>query len=130
FVQDNQAFSVRNVVRGLHFQQMPFAQAKLVRAIQGTILDVIVDIRQSSPTYGQVFSIELSDDNNLQLYVPQGFAHGYSVLSPEGAVVAYKCNQFYHPDAESGIHPLDAQLNIDWKVDINTMILSDKDKKW
>lgn len=130
FVQDNQAYSTQNVVRGLHFQLPPFAQAKLVRAISGTILDVIVDLRRASSSYGQVYSVELSGANNRQLFVPRGFAHGYSVLSPEGAVVAYKCDNGYHPECESGIHPQDPTLNIDWGVEMPAMILSEKDKKW
>lgn len=130
FVQDNQAYSVKNVVRGLHFQLPPFAQSKLVRAISGTILDIIIDLRQSSSTFGKMFSIELSSENNLQLFVPKGFAHGYSVLNEEGATVAYKCDEFYHPESESGLHPLDPSLNIDWKVNPDDMILSAKDIQW
>lgn len=126
FVQDNQASSVYGVVRGLHFQQDPFAQTKLIRALSGTILDVAVDLRVGSPTYGKSFSIELSAENKLQLLVPQGFAHGYSVLSPT-AEVFYKCDQFYNKAAEGGLAYNDPALNIDWKIPTDKMILSEKD---
>jgi len=126
FVQDNQARSVFGVVRGLHFQDNPFAQTKLIRALEGAILDVVVDLRVGSPSQGKVFSIELSAQNKKQLLVPQGFAHGYSVIS-ETAEVFYKCDNFYNKQAEGGLAYNDADLNIDWKVPADKMILSQKD---
>lgn len=126
FVQDNQAFSFKNVVRGLHFQCPPYAQSKLVRVISGKILDVIVDLRKGSSTFGQWFGVELNDENNLQLFVPKGFAHGYSVLS-DTALVAYKCDEYYHPESESGIYLLDTDVNIDWEIPEEQMIISEKD---
>ncbi|MEP6750760.1 MAG: dTDP-4-dehydrorhamnose 3,5-epimerase [Bacteroidota bacterium] len=129
FVQDNQARSVHGVVRGLHFQNAPFAQTKLIRALQGTILDVVVDLRKGSPAYGKVFSIELSAENKKQLLVPKGFAHGYSVLS-ETAEVFYKCDQFYDKGAEGGVAYNDPALKIDWKISSDKMILSPKDLVW
>ena len=128
FVQDNQSKSEYGVVRGLHFQQNPYAQTKLVRVLVGKILDVAVDIRKNSPTYGQVFSIELSAENKKQLYIPKGFAHGFSVLS-EVAEVLYKCDNFYNKQSEGGILLDDKTLNIDWKVSPDKMIVSDKDKQ-
>jgi dTDP-4-dehydrorhamnose 3,5-epimerase len=129
FMQDNQARSAFGVVRGLHFQSMPFAQTKLIRALQGKILDVVVDLRAGSPSQGKVFSIELSAENKKQLLVPQGFAHGYSVLS-ETAEVFYKCDQFYNKGAEGGVAYNDPALKIDWKVPADKMILSPKDMVW
>ncbi|HON17781.1 MAG TPA: dTDP-4-dehydrorhamnose 3,5-epimerase [Salinivirgaceae bacterium] len=129
FVQDNQAKSVYGVVRGLHYQQPPHAQAKLVRVTEGTILDVVIDLRVGSPTFGRYFSIELSADNFLALYIPKGFAHGYSVLSPT-AVVTYKANDFYAPQAEAGINIFDPKINIDWKIPHEKLIVSDRDKIW
>jgi dTDP-4-dehydrorhamnose 3,5-epimerase len=129
FVQDNQARSGYGVVRGLHFQNNPFAQTKLIRALQGTILDVVVDLRKGSPAYGKVFSIELSSENKKQLLVPQGFAHGYSVLS-ETAEVFYKCDQFYNKGAEGGVAYNDPAVKIDWKIPSARMILSPKDLIW
>jgi dTDP-4-dehydrorhamnose 3,5-epimerase len=126
FVQDNQSFSKRGTLRGLHYQNPPFAQTKLVRVLQGEIMDVAVDIRKSSPTYGQHFAIQLSAENNKQLLIPQGFAHGFSVLS-ETAVVLYKCDQFYNKASEGGIRFDDPALNIDWGIDLKTAIVSDKD---
>lgn len=126
FVQDNQARSVYGVVRGLHFQLAPHAQTKLIRALQGSILDVVVDLRQNSPAYGKVFSIELSAQNKKQLLVPKGFAHGYSVLS-ETAEVFYKCDDFYYKELEGGLAFNDPVLQIDWKVPADKMILSAKD---
>jgi len=126
FVQDNQARSVYGVVRGLHFQNNPASQTKLIRALQGTILDVVVDLRKGSPAYGKVFSLELSAENKKQLLVPQGFAHGYSVLS-ETAEVFYKCDNFYNKEAEGGLAYNDSELAIDWKVPAAKMILSAKD---
>jgi dTDP-4-dehydrorhamnose 3,5-epimerase len=129
FVQDNQARSVYGVVRGLHFQNAPFAQTKLIRALHGSILDVVVDLRVGSPSHGKVFSIELSSENKKQLLVPQGFAHGYSVLS-ETAEVFYKCDQFYNKGAEGGVAYNDPALQIDWKVPGDKMILSAKDLQY
>ena len=126
FVQDNQAKSSYGVIRGLHYQLNPHAQTKLVRTLQGTILDVVVDIRVGSPTYGKVFSIELSDENKRQLLVPKGFAHGYSVLS-ETSVVMYKCDAFYSKQSEGGIAYNDPQLSIDWKVPVDKAVVSEKD---
>ncbi len=127
FVQDNQSYSSYGVLRGLHFQTGEHAQAKLVRVLQGKVLDVAVDIRKGSPTFGQHVAIELSDDNKQQLYVPRGLAHGFVVLS-ETATFFYKCDNFYNKAAESGIMFNDAELNIDWKVPEAAMILSEKDK--
>lgn len=126
FVQDNQSRSTYGVVRGLHYQVPPFAQAKLVRVLIGSILDVAVDIRKGSPTFGKVFSVELSADNKKQLFIPAGFAHGFSVLS-EVAEVMYKCDQFYSKANEHGIIYNDATLNIDWQVPIEKAIISEKD---
>lgn len=126
FVQDNQAKSSFGVLRGLHYQQNPHAQTKLVRVLSGKILDVAVDIRKGSPTYGKVFSIELSAENKKQLLVPQGFAHGYSVLS-ETAEVMYKCDCFYNKQAEGGILYNDPILNIDWQIPLGKAVVSEKD---
>jgi dTDP-4-dehydrorhamnose 3,5-epimerase len=129
FVQDNQARSVYGVVRGLHFQHPPCAQTKLIRALQGTILDVVVDLREGSPTQGKVFSLELSGENKKQLLVPQGFAHGYSVLS-ETAEVFYKCDNFYNKEAEAGLAYNDPALQIDWKIPADSILLSAKDLQY
>ena len=126
FVQDNQARSSYGVIRGLHFQQSPNAQTKLVRALSGTILDVIVDIRQGSPMYGKTFSIELSGENKKQLLVPKGFAHGYSVLS-ENAEVLYKCDAFYNKESEGGLLYKDPALSIDWRLPVDKALVADKD---
>jgi dTDP-4-dehydrorhamnose 3,5-epimerase len=126
FVQDNQSFSKRGVIRGLHLQINPFAQAKLVRVFQGEILDVAVDLRENSATYGQHFSIVLSADNRKQLMVPHGFAHGFSVLS-ETASVLYKVDQLYHKESERGIRYDDPILAIDWQLEPNEIIVSEKD---
>lgn len=126
FVQDNQARSTYGVLRGLHYQLDPSAQTKLIRVLEGKILDVAVDIRKGSPTYGKVFSIELSAENKKQLLVPQGFAHGYSVLS-ETAEVFYKCDSFYNKQSEGGIIYNDPALNIDWKIPADKVIVSEKD---
>ncbi len=126
FVQDNQSYSSYGVIRGLHYQIPPFAQAKLVRALAGTILDVAVDIRKGSPTFGKSFSIELSAENKKQLMIPAGFAHGFSVLS-EVAEVMYKCDQFYSKVSEQGIIYNDPTLNIDWKIPMDKALVSDKD---
>ncbi len=127
FVQDNQAKSSYGVIRGLHYQLNPFAQTKLIRALTGTILDVAVDIRKDSPTFGKSFSIELSAENKKQLLVPHGFAHGYSVLS-ETAEVLYKVDQFYNKQSEGGIVYNDAELAIDWQVPVEKQIVAEKDK--
>ena len=127
FVQDNESKSDKGVIRGLHFQAPPFEQTKLVRCISGNILDVAVDLRTSSKTYGKFFSIELSSKNNKQLFVPKGFAHGFQVLS-ETAIVNYKVDNFYNPKSDSGIIWNDKDLSIDWNLDVKP-ILSDKDLK-
>ncbi|MFM9910907.1 MAG: dTDP-4-dehydrorhamnose 3,5-epimerase [Chitinophagaceae bacterium] len=126
FVQDNQSYSTYGVIRGLHFQLNPNAQSKLVRVLMGVILDVVVDIRIGSPTYGKVFSIELSAENKKQLFIPKGFAHGFSVLSKE-AEIMYKCDHLYSKESEGGIVFNDRQLNIDWKISASSTIVSDKD---
>ena len=128
FLQDNQAKSVYGVIRGMHYQLNPQAQTKFIRALSGTILDAVLDLRVGSPTYGKHFSIELSAENKRQLYIPQGFAHGYSVLS-ETAEVFYKCDDFYSKELEAGIQFYDPALNIDWKIPADKQIISDKDKQ-
>jgi len=127
FIQDNQSKSVYGTIRGLHYQLEPYAQSKLIRVLQGKILDVVVDIREKSPTYGKSFSIELSCENKKQFFIPKGFAHGFSVLS-ETAVVMYKTDQFYKPESERGINFSDQDLNIDWEIDPEKAIVSSKDK--
>jgi dTDP-4-dehydrorhamnose 3,5-epimerase len=126
FLQDNQSKSSYGVIRGLHYQLPPFAQAKLVRVLEGSIVDVAVDIRKGSPTYGQHFSIELSAENRKQLFIPEGFAHGFSVLSPS-AIVLYKCDRLYNRQSEGGILYNDPDLNIDWKTEAENAVVSDKD---
>ncbi len=126
FVQDNESMSGYGVIRGLHFQKPPFSQSKLVRCVKGRVLDVAVDIRKGSPTYGKHFSIELSEDNHLMFFVPRGFAHGFAVLS-EMAVFQYKCDNYYNPESEGGISIADTSLEIDWHIDPDMAILSDKD---
>jgi dTDP-4-dehydrorhamnose 3,5-epimerase len=126
FIQDNQSFSKRGVIRGLHLQINPFAQAKLVRVLEGEILDVAVDLRKNSPTYGQHFSVVLSADNKKQLMVPHGFAHGFSVLSGTASVM-YKVDQLYHKESERGIRYDDPTLAIDWQLDPKEVIVSEKD---
>lgn len=128
FIQDNQSFSKKGTLRGLHFQYGKEAQAKLVRAVQGKILDVVVDLRKEQPTFGKYFSIELTNENNKQLFVPRGFAHGFVVLS-ETALVQYKCDNYYAPQSECGIHFADSDLRIDWQLPANEVMLSEKDKK-
>ena len=127
FVQDNESKSYKGVIRGLHFQAPPFEQTKLVRCVSGNILDVVVDLRTNSKTYGKSFSIELSSENNKQLFVPKGFAHGFQVLS-EIAIVNYKVDEYYNPDSDSGLIWNDKDLSIDWKQDLKP-ILSEKDLK-
>lgn len=126
FVQDNESKSTRGVVRGLHFQRPPYSQAKLVRCVEGCVLDVAVDLRKDSPTFGHHVAVELSAANHRQLFIPKGFAHGFSVLSDE-AVFVYKCDEYYTPDADGGISLLDSTLGIDWKIDLDKAIISDKD---
>ncbi len=127
FVQDNESKSTYGVLRGLHFQIPPYAQSKLVRCIKGRVLDVAVDIRKGSPTYGRWVSCELTEENHRQFFIPQGFAHGFCVLS-ETAVFQYKCDNFYHPEAEGAITWNDPTLNIVWQIPSNNIILSEKDK--
>ncbi|MBQ0768118.1 MAG: dTDP-4-dehydrorhamnose 3,5-epimerase [Bizionia sp.] len=126
FVQDNESYSTKGVLRGLHFQKGEWAQAKLVRVVKGRVLDVAVDIRKESPTYGQHFSIELTEDNKKQLFVPRGFAHGFVVLS-DTAIFSYKCDNYYNKASEGGIMYNDATLNIDWKLPSETLVISEKD---
>ncbi len=128
FVQDNESKSSYGVMRGLHFQRPPFTQSKLVRCVKGAVLDVAVDIRKGSPTYGQHVAVELTEENHLQFFIPKGFAHGFSVLS-ETAVFQYKCDEFYHPEADGGIRILDDSLGIDWRIPTDHAILSEKDTK-
>ena len=128
FVQDNESKSSYGVMRGLHFQRPPYTQAKLVCCTVGRVLDIAVDLRKDSPTFGQWHSVELSAENHLQFFIPKGFAHGFSVLS-ETAVFAYKCDNLYHPEADGGILLSDPDLAIDWQVPEELRILSDKDKK-
>ncbi|MCD6201150.1 MAG: dTDP-4-dehydrorhamnose 3,5-epimerase [Bacteroidales bacterium] len=128
WVQDNQSKSSYGVVRGLHYQLEPFAQTKLVRVVSGRILDIAVDLRKNSPTFGKWKSLILSDDNFLQLLIPKGFAHGFSVLSKE-AIVFYKCDEYYHPETERGIRYDDTYLEIDWQIPPEKVIVSEKDKE-
>lgn len=128
FVQDNESMSSYGVMRGLHFQIPPFTQSKLVRCVKGAVLDVAVDIRKGSPTYGQHVAVELTEDNHRQFFVPRGFAHGFAVLS-ETAVFQYKCDNFYAPQADAGLSILDKSLKIDWKIPTENAILSEKDTK-
>lgn len=128
FVQDNESMSTRGVMRGLHFQRPPYTQSKLVRCVKGAVLDVAVDIRKGSPTYGQHVAVELTDVNHRQFFIPKGFAHGFAVLS-DIAIFQYKCDEFYHPESESGISILDESLGIDWHIPLTDAILSDKDTK-
>ena len=128
FVQDNESMSSYGVMRGLHFQRPPYTQSKLVRCVQGKVLDVAVDIRKGSPTYGQHVAVELSEENHRQFFVPRGFAHGFAVLS-ETAVFQYKCDNFYAPEADGGISIKDDSLDIDWQIPTENAILSEKDIK-
>ncbi len=128
WVQDNQSSSTYGVIRGLHYQLPPFAQSKLIRVLKGKILDVVVDIRKDSPTYGKSFSVQMSAKNKKQLFIPAGFAHGFSVLSKK-AEVMYKCDVFYNKENEAGIIYNDAELNIDWQIPAKKAIVSDKDKE-
>ena len=128
FVQDNESMSTYGVMRGLHFQRPPYTQTKLVRCVSGRVLDVAVDIRRGSPTYGQHVAVELTAENHRQFFIPKGFAHGFAVLS-ETAVFQYKCDEFYHPEADAGISILDESLGIDWRIPMDKAILSDKDTR-
>ena len=128
FVQDNESRSKRGVLRGLHFQKKPYAQAKLVRVVQGKVLDVVVDIRKESPTFGKHIAVELSGNNHRQLFIPKGFAHGYVVMEDD-TVFQYKCDEFYHPEAEGGIAWNDPDIGIDWGVAESDITLSEKDKR-
>lgn len=128
FIQDNESMSSYGVMRGLHFQCPPYAQSKLVRCVKGAVLDVAVDIRKGSPTYGQYVAVELTEENHRQFFIPRGFAHGFAVLS-DVAVFQYKCDNFYHPEADGGISIRDTSLGIDWRIPTHEAILSDKDTK-
>lgn len=128
FVQDNESCSTRGVMRGLHFQRPPYSQSKLVRCVKGAVLDVAVDLRRGSATYGKHVAVELTEDNHRQFFIPQGFAHGFAVLS-DVAVFQYKCDNYYHPEADGGISILDSSLGIDWRIDPADALLSDKDLK-
>lgn len=128
FVQDNQSFSTRGVLRGLHAQAGAYAQAKLVRVIEGEVLDVAVDVREGSLTFGQYVAVVLSKENNLQLFVPRGFLHGFVVLS-DSATFFYKCDNFYNKESECGVHPLDQDIAVDWQIPVEELLLSDKDKE-
>lgn len=126
FIQDNESYSTKGVLRGLHYQTGKYAQAKLVRVVKGEVLDVAVDLRRNSKTYGEHFSIELSEENKKQLFVPRGFAHGFIVLS-DTAIFSYKCDNYYNKDSEEGVIYNDVDLNIDWKLPENELIVSEKD---
>ncbi len=126
FVQDNISYSSKNTIRGLHYQVGDFAQSKLVQVVQGKVIDVAIDLRKNSPTFGKHFAIELSDENNLQFYIPRGFAHGFSVLS-ETALFHYKCDNYYNKESERGIIYNDKTIGIDWQIDLNNAIVSEKD---
>lgn len=128
FVQDNQSFSSKGVLRGLHAQSGEHAQAKLVRVLHGKVLDVAVDVRPNSPTFGEYIAVELSEENNLQLFVPRGFLHGFVVLS-DTATFFYKCDNFYNKESECGIYPLDATVGVDWQLAEEELFLSEKDKE-
>lgn len=128
FVQDNESKSSYGVLRGLHFQKPPFAQSKLVRVIKGAVLDVAVDIRKGSPTFGQYVSVELTGENHRQFFIPRGFVHGFSVLSEE-VIFQYKCDNFYSPQSEGAIAWNDPDLNIDWRIPAEKVVLSEKDSK-
>lgn len=128
FVQDNESFSTQNTLRGLHFQKPPFAQAKLVRVLEGAVWDVAVDLRQNSPTYGKWYGVELSAENKKQFFIPRGFAHGFSVLTTT-AKFAYKCDNFYNKESEGALRFDDPEISLDWKIDLSKAILSEKDLK-
>ncbi len=126
FIQDNESKSVKGVVRGLHYQLEPFSQAKLVRVVQGRVFDVAVDLRRGSPAFGKWFGMELDENDKKQLFIPRGFAHGFSVLS-DTAVFSYKCDNYYNRDTERSIHPNDPVLGIDWRIDVSEQLISEKD---
>lgn len=128
FVQDNESCSTKGVLRGLHFQKPPYSQAKLVRCVVGKVLDVAVDLRKDSPTYGEYVAVELTEENHRQFFIPKGFAHGFEVLS-DVAVFQYKCDEYYHPETEGGLDPFDEQLGIEWHTAVDEATVSDKDKK-
>ena len=128
FVQDNESMSSYGVMRGLHFQRPPFTQSKLVRCVKGAVLDIAVDIRKGSPTFGRHVAVEVTEDNHRQFFVPRGFAHGFAVLS-DTAIFQYKCDEFYHPEADGGISIQDPSLGIDWRIPAEKAILSEKDTK-
>lgn len=128
FLQDNQSFSTKGVLRGLHFQKGENAQSKLVRVSRGAVLDIAVDLRKKSPTFGQTFTIELSEENNRQFFIPRGFGHGFVVLS-DIAVFQYKCDNYYHKASEGGIHYADPDLGINWGLPLDELLVSDKDKE-
>ena len=128
FVQDNESMSSYGVMRGLHFQRPPFTQSTLVRCVKGAVLDIAVDIRKGSPTFGRHVAVELTEDNHRQFFVPRGFAHGFAVLS-DTAIFQYKCDEFYHPEADGGISIQDPSLGIDWRIPAEKAILSEKDTK-
>ena len=128
FVQDNESMSSYGVMRGLHYQRMPYTQSKLVRCVKGAVLDVAVDIRNGSPTFGHHVAVELTEENHRQFFIPRGFAHGFAVLS-ETAIFQYKCDEFYHTEADGGINIKDETLGIDWRIPTEKAILSEKDTK-
>lgn len=128
FVQDNESLSCYGTIRGLHYQRGVYAQAKILRVTRGKILDVVVDLRPSSSTFKRVYSIELSDENHLQILVPRGFAHGFAVLS-ESASIIYKCDNYYHPTYDGGVNAEDVDLNVNWPIPANKRVLSEKDRK-
>lgn len=128
FVQDNESFSVQNTLRGLHFQKPPFSQAKLVRVLEGAVWDVAVDLRPNSATFGKWFGVELSGENKKQFFIPRGFAHGFSVLTPT-AKFAYKCDNYYNKASEGAVRFDDPELAVDWKIDLSKAVLSEKDLK-
>ena len=128
FVQDNERMSSYGVMRGLHYQKMPYTQSKLVRCVKGAVLDVVVDIRKGSPTFGRHVAVELTEENHRQMFIPRGFSHGFAVLS-ETAIFQYKCDNFYAPQADAGIQLMDEELGIDWRIPTAEAILSEKDLK-
>lgn len=128
FVQDNESCSSKGVIRGLHFQKPPYSQAKLVRCVVGKVRDVAVDLRKDSSTYGEFVAVELSEENHLQFFIPKGFAHGFEVLS-EVAIFQYKCDDYYHPEVEGGLHPFDPDIAVDWLTSSQEAIISDKDTR-
>jgi len=126
FIQDNESKSTKGVIRGLHYQLNPYAQAKLVRVVQGAVYDVALDLRKGSPTFGRHFGIELSAENKLQLFIPRGFAHGFSVLT-DTAIFSYKCDNIYHKESERSVNINDPKLKIDWRIEHQNQIVSEKD---